>query len=124
MPVFPLSELLTFDFCALTFDFPISLFPSLPHPLQKMVPNAKRIGHDRERGIHRAARREEAGIDDIEIVQLMRLAIEVEHRGPRVMAKARGAVLMRDPGQRNAAGNVGLQRNEVFLELNLMVRSN
>jgi hypothetical protein len=39
---------------------------------------AQRIGHDRERRVHGSDRDEEARIDDIEVVQIVCLAIEIE----------------------------------------------
>src|SRR4029453_16701894 len=48
--------------------------------LEQVVANAERVGHRRQRGVHRADAREEARVDDIEVVELVRLAVGVEHR--------------------------------------------
>src|SRR5262249_14782991 len=51
--------------------------PSL-EPLLEVMPYPQGIRHDRQRGIHGSARDEEATVDDVEIVHIVRLAINVE----------------------------------------------
>jgi hypothetical protein len=55
--------------------------------LQQVVANAQGIGHDRQRRIDRAAGREEAGINDVQIVDVVGSAIRVERRGLRVVSE-------------------------------------
>mgnify|MGYP000468372158 CR=1 FL=1 len=59
------------------------------------VADAERVRHDRQRGVHGRRRREEPAVDDVEVVDVVRPAVDVEHRGPRIGAEAAGAVLMR-----------------------------
>src|SRR5271169_499784 len=39
--------------------------------LQNVIAHAQRIGHDRQRRVHRRARREEAAVHDVEILEIM-----------------------------------------------------
>src|SRR2546426_7357823 len=50
------------------------------HPLQQMVPDPHGVGDDGQRWIHRGARHEKARVHDVEVVQIMRLAIHIEGR--------------------------------------------
>jgi LuxR family transcriptional regulator, maltose regulon positive regulatory protein len=63
-----------------------------------MVAHAERVRHRREGWIHRPDRREDARVDDVQVVELVRLAVDVEHRrlgigtepaGPRLVRAAR-----------------------------------
>ena len=65
------------------------------HPFEQVVAHAQRVGHDRQRRVHRAARREEAAVDDVEVVEIVGLAVGIERRRLRVVAEADRAVLMR-----------------------------
>jgi hypothetical protein len=67
-----------------------------------VVTDAQGVCHNRERRIDGAARREETSIDDVQVVELVRFAISVQRRGGRVVAETNRAVLVCDPGQRNA----------------------
>ena len=78
--------------------------------LEQVVADAQRVGHDRQRGVHRAARREEAAVDDVEVVDIVRLAVHVERGGLRVVAEADRAVLVRHAGQRNALADEQVAR--------------
>src|SRR4030095_6522667 len=70
-------------------------------PFNEGIADAKGVGHNRQGRIHRAARRKEAAVDDIEVVDVVRLAHRIERRRLRVVTKADGAVLMRHARQRN-----------------------
>src|SRR5262245_13560442 len=48
------------------------------HPLQQVVTNAQRIGHDRQRRVHGPARGEKAAVHDVEVVHVVRSAHRVE----------------------------------------------
>src|SRR5215208_3095226 len=63
------------------------------HPFQQVIADAQRVGHDRQRRVHGAARREEAAIDDIQVVHVVCLAQWIERGGLRVAAEADRAVL-------------------------------
>ena len=56
------------------------VLPGRPsHPCEQVVADAERVGHRREGWIHRADAREDARVDDVEVVELVRLAVHVEH---------------------------------------------
>src|ERR1051326_3670273 len=80
-----------------------------------MIADTQGVGHDRQRRIHRAARREEAAVDDVEVVDLVRLAVDVERRRLRVASEANRAVLVRHARQGNA-----LAEKEIAPEQTLM----
>jgi hypothetical protein len=67
-----------------------------------VIPYPQRIGHDGQGRIHCPAGREEAGVNDIEVVHVVRLTVSVESRGLGIDPEADGAVLVRNPGQWNA----------------------
>src|SRR4029078_3914018 len=83
--------------------------------LGEMLSHPDGIGHRRQRRVHGADADEEAGVDDIQIFQLVRFAMSVEEGGLRINAKAAGAGLMRNARDRD----VGLQ---VRVAWNQMVR--
>src|SRR6516164_5924762 len=47
------------------------------HPLKNVVTHPQRIRHDRECRVHRRTRREEAAVHDIQVVEIMGLAIHI-----------------------------------------------
>ena len=47
-------------------------------PLEQVVADAQRVGHRRQRRVHGARGREEAGVDDVEVVEVVGLAVDVE----------------------------------------------
>src|SRR6516162_11811313 len=48
------------------------------HPLKNVVTHPQRIRHDRECRVHRRTRGEEAAIDHVQVVKVMRFAVHVE----------------------------------------------
>ena len=48
--------------------------------LAEVIADAERVRHRGQPRVHRADAREEAGVDDVEVVELVRLAVHVEHR--------------------------------------------
>src|SRR5271165_836668 len=60
--------------------------------LENVITHAQRVGHDRQRRIHRRARREEAAIDDVKILEIMGFAIHIQHRSLGIVAKTDGAI--------------------------------
>ena len=80
-----------------------------------MIAHAQRVRDDGEGRIHRATRREEARIDDVEVVDLMGAAVRIERGGLRILAKPHGAVLMCHPGQGNPSRHVRLERDQVLV---------
>jgi len=61
-----------------------------------MVSDPQRVRHRCERGIHRADAREDARVDDVQVVEFVRLAIRIDHRRGRVVAHPAGSGLVRD----------------------------
>src|SRR3954469_5715801 len=51
-----------------------------PEALQQVIADAQRVGHRRQSGVDRADAGEEARVDDVEVVALVRAAVGVEHR--------------------------------------------
>src|SRR4051794_23129689 len=70
-------------------------------PPVQVLTDADGVGHGGEGWVHRTDAREEAGVHDVEVVELVGLAIGVEHRCRRVVTEAAGAGLMGDPGHRD-----------------------
>src|SRR5438552_1122074 len=78
--------------------------------LFQVIADPQCVCHDRQCGIHRGARREEAPIHNVEVVHIMRLAVNVQRGSPGIGAKANGAILvsdsrMRSPRNRFRANN-------------------
>ena len=67
-----------------------------------MVAHAECVRNDGQRRIHRATGREETGIHNIEIIQLVCLAIPVERAGVWIITEPDCAVLVRDARKRDA----------------------
>jgi hypothetical protein len=80
-----------------------------------MVANPERVGDDRQSRVHRGARREKAAVDNVEVVDLVRPAIDVERRRPGVMPEADRAVLVAGAGDRQALAEIGVLRQQVGL---------
>ena len=68
-------------------------------------------------GFTARARREEAAVDDVEVVDVVRLAVDVERRGLRIVAEANRAVLMRDAGERDALADEEVAREQALVAL-------
>src|SRR5271166_4998759 len=62
--------------------------------IQNVIAHAQRISHDCERRIYGRARREEAAIDHIQVVEVVRLTIHIQRRGLGIVPEADGAVLV------------------------------
>src|SRR3954453_13576943 len=74
--------------------------------LEQVVAHAQRVGHRRERRVHRPDAREEARVDDVEVVDLVRAAVRVEHRRRRVGAEAARPRLEGDAGDGDLVAQV------------------
>src|SRR4029450_5222937 len=81
--------------------------------LEQVIADAERVGHRRQRGGHRADAREEARVDDVEVVELVRLAVGVEHRRLGIGAEAAGARLVRHAADADLVLHVEVPRDEV-----------
>src|SRR3954452_13496873 len=76
----------------------LSLAAGGTEPLEQVVPDAESIRHGGQRRVDGPDRREDAGVGDVEIVELVCAAVAVEDRGRRIVAEAAGACLVRDTG--------------------------
>src|SRR2546425_12231473 len=90
---------------------------TLLEPLEQVIPDAERVGHDRERRVYRSARGEEARVHHVEVVHFVRLAVRVQRRGFRVVAEPDRPVLVSDAGQRNALAEIKAPREQAFMAL-------
>src|SRR5437762_5786334 len=85
--------------------------------LDQVIPDAKRVGHDRERRVYRSARGEEARVHHVEVVHFVRLAVRVQRGGLRVVPEPERPVLVSDAGQRNALAEIKAPREQAFMAL-------
>src|ERR1700722_6290323 len=76
-----------------------------------MVRNANGIGDDGQRRIDRTRRHKAGSIYDIKIVQVMSLAMWIEHAGRRIDAHAASPVLMAYTLQRNPFLEIRMERD-------------
>src|SRR3954466_11238954 len=87
MPLLPPVTIATLPFKAVPFNAMSYLAVcgiASCQPLVDPVADAKRVGDDRECRVHGADRREEARVDDVEVVDFVRLAVDVEDRRRRI----------------------------------------
>ena len=75
-----------------------------------MLADSERVRHDRQRRIDRAAGDEEAAVDDVEIVQIMRLTVGVQRARLGIVAEAHGADLVRHTGEGDALADEQIAR--------------
>lgn len=71
-------------------------------PREETVADPQRVGDGRQGRVDRADAREEARVDDVEIVQVVGLAVDVQRGGSRVGSETDGARLMRRRADRHA----------------------
>src|SRR5262245_51765533 len=57
-------------------------------PIEQVVADSQCVGHGGQRGVDSANAGEKAGIDHVEVVELVRLAVRVQHRRLGVAAEA------------------------------------
>ena len=79
--------------------------------LLEVIPYPNRIGNGGKRGVHRSDAREEAGIHHIEIVEVVGLAIDIQHRSGRIITEAASAGLVAHGGNGHGALNINLALN-------------
>lgn len=90
----------------------VGLCPCLLEALcQKVVRDSYGIGDDGQRGIDRASRDEAGSIDNIEIVEIVCLAMRIKDAGGRIVTHAASAVLMPYALDRDAFLEIGVERN-------------
>ena len=78
-----------------------------------MIAHAEGVRHGGQRRVHRADTRKEAGIDYIKVIQLMRLAVNIQHRRFGVFAEARCPRLMCDTANVDLIFHVEIARNQM-----------
>src|SRR5438270_9315982 len=84
-----------------------------PQSLEQVVADPQPVRHRRQRGVHRADAREEARVDDVQVVELVGLARGVEHRAAGVVPEPDGAGLVRAARDRDLVLEVGVMREQV-----------
>ena len=82
-----------------------------------MITDSQRVGDDCERGIHCPTRAEEAGIDNIQVIEFVRFAVAIECAGLRIVSKTDRAVLVCNASQRNALAEEQVAGEETFMAL-------
>jgi len=80
-----------------------------------MIANAQRICHDRQTGIHRPDRYKKTCVDDIEVIQVMRFAIQVESRCLGVVAETHSSGLMCRSTDRDVLAQIELPRYQLIM---------
>src|SRR6266567_3950985 len=90
--------------------------PSRSQTVQQMIANAHRIGDDGQRRVDRRAGNEEAAVNNVKVVQIVRLAVDVEGRAFRVAAEADRAALMGCARNRDLLAQVERVLEEVLVQ--------
>src|SRR5437868_6777992 len=67
-----------------------------PQSLEQVITDPQPVGHRRKRGVHGADAREEARVDDVQVVELVSAAVPVEDRRPGIVTKSARSGLMCD----------------------------
>ena len=70
-------------------------------PLQQVIGHTDRIGDRGEGRVHRSDADEEARVHDIQIVELMSLAVDIQYRGLRIGSEPARPGLVGTAGDRN-----------------------
>src|SRR5260370_25368652 len=83
----------------------------------QVIAHSKCIGHDGEGGIDGSARREEASVYNVEVVDVMSFAVHVQHGSLRVLSKTNGAVLMGHAGEWNSLSHVQVSPKQPLMTL-------
>lgn len=92
-------------------------------PLQQVIPNAECIGHDGQRRIDSRTRGEEATVHDVEIVEVVRLAVHVKRRSLRVGPEADRTVLVGYAGERNTLTDVKIPAKQPVMAVSAVDRA-
>src|SRR5206468_11832777 len=113
---FPLGSLLPILLAVLC-ALPFAPCRSLLHPFDQVLSDSQRVRHDRQRRVHCAAGAEKAAVDDIEIVEIMRFAVDIKGACPGIVTEAHRADLVSDARQRNSLANKQIAREQPFVAL-------
>src|SRR5580658_4127644 len=76
-----------------------------------MVRDSYGVGDDGQRGIHGASRYKTGGIDNIEIVQIVRFAARIEDARSRIRPHPASSILMAHTLYRNALFKISMKRH-------------
>src|SRR6266700_2118197 len=87
---------------------------------ENVVADADGVGHDGQRRIDRAARREKAAIHDIQVVYVVRFAMRIERRHLWIVAKSHGSILMGNARQRDAVPNEQVPRHQMRVHIQVL----
>src|SRR5688500_759349 len=82
-----------------------------------MPADAQGIRHDSQRRVDRGARRKEATVHYIKIIEVVSFAVSIENRGRRIIAESDGTVLMGDTGKRDLLAEIQIARNQSLMAL-------
>ena len=85
-----------------------------------MISDAQGVGHDGQRRVHRPGGWEEAGIDHVQVVQVVRLAVCVQHRRLGIVSEAACAILVGHAGQRDPLAYVGIHVQQIFCAVDVL----
>src|SRR5271165_2053961 len=88
----------------------VMLAPLLQLFRQQMVCDTNGVGDNSQRRIDRACRYKTGSIDNIEIVEIMSLAMRVKHAGRGIVSHAASAVLVANALKRNTLLEICMQR--------------
>src|SRR4051812_9899536 len=69
--------------------------------LGKVIADAQCVGDRRQPRVNSARGREEAGVDDVQVVEVVRLAVEVKRRALGIGAESHRPAVMGDAGERD-----------------------
>src|SRR5277367_3790650 len=73
----------------------------LAQALEQVIADAQRVGDGGQRGVDGSDAGEEAGVHDVQVVEIVGLAVHVEDRSSGVGAETTGARLVSNAGDRN-----------------------
>jgi hypothetical protein len=82
-----------------------------------VIADAQRISHDRQSWIHGAARRKEARVYDVKVVEFVCFAIAVECGTLWISAKAHRAILVCHCRQRQTLAEIEIPRKQTLMTL-------
>ena len=80
-----------------------------------MVANPQGVGDDSQSWVYRRARDEKAGVHHVQVVQVVGLAVRIQHRGLRIATKAQSPVLVGNASQGDFLSQVERARDQMVL---------
>src|SRR6516225_8225744 len=89
-------------------------------PFQDVIAHAERVCHDGQRRIHSSAGGEEAAVNDVQVIELVRLAVRIERRSLRIAAEPDRAVLMRYTREGDSIADEQVSRDQVGVHVKVL----